>query len=49
MENEINEYGVTREEMAKVANEWWNGLTTDEKDLLFQEQMMVEDEFIKTL
>lgn len=49
MEEEINEYGVTRDEMAKVANEWWNGLTKDEKDLLFQEQMMVEDEFIKTL
>ena len=49
MEEEINEYGVTREEMSTIANEWWNGLTKDEKDLLFQEQMMVEDEFIKTL
>tara|TARA_B110000046_G_C12901835_1_gene358972 strand:+ start:388 stop:537 length:150 start_codon:yes stop_codon:yes gene_type:complete len=49
MEEEINEYGVTREEMGEIANEWWDSLTKDEKDLLFQEQMMVEDEFIKTL
>ena len=49
MKNEINEYGVTREEMVGLANEWWNSLTKDEKDLLFQEQMMVEDAFIKTL
>ena len=49
MEEEVNEYGITREEMAKIANEWWNSLTKDEKGLLFQEQMMVNDAFIKTL
>ena len=29
MEEEINEYGVTREEMNTIANEWWNGLTKE--------------------
>mgnify|MGYP003677716452 CR=1 FL=1 len=48
MEEEINEFGVTREEMEEIANEWWNSLTNSEKELLFQEQMLSNDTFILT-
>jgi hypothetical protein len=32
--------------MEEIANEWWNSLTNDEKELLFQEQMIANSNFI---
>jgi|TARA_R110000744_G_scaffold287554_1_gene398691 hypothetical protein len=46
MEEEKNEFRITRVEMEEIANEWWNSLTNDEKELLFQEQMIANSNFI---
>lgn len=42
---EKNSKPITMEEMTNLHDEWWNSLSEEEKNKLFQEQKEAEDYF----